>query len=49
MTAGRYIPRNSNLTDSTAFSFSPIIFAYFIPALTWWENALVGERQPWSQ
>src|SRR6266568_4716422 len=32
MTAGRYNPRKSNLTDSTAFSFSPIIFAYFIPA-----------------
>src|SRR6266404_4213468 len=31
MTAGRYSPRKSNLTDSTAFSFSPIIFAYFIP------------------
>src|ERR1035437_2136641 len=32
ITAGRYSPRKSNLTDSTAFSFSPIIFAYFIPA-----------------
>src|SRR5205823_12708405 len=32
MTAGRYTPRKSNLTDSTAFSFSPMIFAYFIPA-----------------
>src|ERR1700674_5160047 len=32
MTAGRYTPRKSNLTDSTAFSFSPIIFAYFILA-----------------
>src|ERR1035438_6510965 len=27
MTAGRYSPRKSNLTDSTAFSFSPMIFA----------------------
>src|SRR5215471_5618461 len=32
MTAGRYTPRTSNLTDSTAFSFSPMIFAYFILA-----------------
>src|SRR5580692_8294090 len=33
MTAGRYTPRKSNRTDSTAFSFSPMIFGYFIPAL----------------
>src|SRR5204863_4893193 len=32
MTAGRYTPRKSNLTDSIAFSFSPMILAYFIPA-----------------
>ena len=32
MTAGRYTPRKSNLTDSTTFSFSPMIFAYFIAA-----------------
>src|SRR4051795_5968961 len=32
MTAGRYTPKKSNLTDSAALSFSPMIFAYFIPA-----------------
>src|ERR1700722_1533737 len=32
MTLGRYTPRKSNLRDSTAFSFSPMIFVYFIPA-----------------
>src|SRR5215471_10510532 len=32
MTAGRYTPRKSNWTDSTAISFSPMIFAYFIQA-----------------
>ena len=28
ITAGRYTPRKSNLTDSTAFSFSPMIQVY---------------------
>src|ERR1700734_3132293 len=31
MTAGRYTPRKSNLTDSTPFCFSPMILAYFMP------------------